>query len=112
MRAFGAGIKSRCVDRTWKGAHPASVWWLSRHPALALLAATGLLSPVVFPPATLNGQVNDGPETSSAQTLILSPQRIVITLTNDIEFYRGPTSFDRAVKDIGDQIERKWEEDL
>jgi hypothetical protein len=88
------------------------VWWIFRHPALALLAATSLLSPVVFPPTTLIGQVNNGPETSSAQTLVLNPQQIVITITNDFELSRGPTSFERAVKEIKDQIERRREAEL
>ena len=86
------------------------MWWISRPPALALLAATGLLSPIAFPPVTLNGQVDN--ETSSAQTLALNPERIAITITGDFEFSRRPTSFDRAVKEIGDQIERKREAEL
>ena len=85
---------------------------ISRHRALALLAATGLLSPAVFSPATLRGQVDNTPQTSSGQTLALNPERITITLTNDFEFSRNPTSFDRAVKDIGDQIERRREVEL
>ena len=83
--------------------------WISRHPALALLAATGLLLPVGFLPATLSGQVK-GASTSSPQTSILNLQPFVIT--NDFQLSRGPTSFDRAVKDIGDQIERRREVDL
>jgi hypothetical protein len=88
------------------------VWWISRHPALALLAATGLLSPIGFPPATVNGQVTAGPESISVQTLVLNPQRIVITLTNDFQAPRSPTSFDRAVKNIGDQIDARREAEL
>ena len=86
------------------------MWWISRHPALALLAASGLLSPVVFPPAALNGQVDN--QTSSAQTLALNPERIVITIRGDFELSKGPTSFDRAVKVIGDQIERRRDAEL
>jgi hypothetical protein len=88
------------------------VWWISRPPALALLAATGLLSAVLFSPATVKGQVTDGPQTSSPQTLALNPERIAITLTNHFELPRHSTSFDRAVKDIGDQIETKREAEL
>jgi hypothetical protein len=88
------------------------VWWLSRHPALALLGATGLLSPVVFPPATLHGQGNDGAQTSSAKTSILNLQPFVMTITNDFELSRGPTSFDRAVKNIQDQIDKRREVEL
>jgi hypothetical protein len=83
------------------------VWWISRHPALALLGATGLLW-LVFPPASLLGQVDN--ETSSAPTLVLNPQQIVITLTNELS--RSPTSFDRAVEDIKDQIARRREAEL
>ncbi|MFL6518735.1 MAG: hypothetical protein ACJ8NS_00785 [Chthoniobacterales bacterium] len=86
------------------------MWWLSRQPALALLAVTGLLSPIVFSPATVSGQVNDNPENSSSQTLALNPERIVITLTNHLS--QRPTSFDRAVEDIKDQIERRREAEL
>jgi hypothetical protein len=96
----------------WKAAHSAFVPWISRHPALALLAATGLLSPVVFWPATLNGQVNNAPQASSAPTIALNPDRIVITITGNFELPQGPTSFDRAVKDIKDQIERSREAEL
>ena len=88
------------------------MWRVSRRPALALLAATGLLSPVVFPLATLHGQTNSGPEPSSVQTLVLNPQRIVITLRNDFQVARHQASFDRAVKEIGDQIERRREAEL
>jgi hypothetical protein len=88
------------------------VWWVSRHPALAVLAATALLSPVGFPPATLNAQVTTAPESTSAQTLVLNPQRIVITLSNDFQAPRAPTSFDRAVKNIGDQIDARREAEL
>src|SRR6476660_9747890 len=87
--------RDRSVAWTRKAAQPPSVWWISRPPALALLAATGLLSLVVLPPATLNGQVDNEP--SSAQTLALNPERIAITITGDFEFFRRPTSFDRAV---------------
>lgn len=86
------------------------MWWLSRHPALALLAATGVLSATVIPPATLRGQTNSGAATSSGQTLVLNPQQIVITITNELS--RGPTSFERAVEDIKDQIERRREAEL
>jgi hypothetical protein len=103
---------NRSVDRTGKAAHPVSVWWISRHPALALLAATSVLSPVVFPPATVSGQVNNDAPTSSAQTIALNPQQIAITITGNFELPRGPTSFDRAVKEIGDQIERRREAEL
>ena len=85
---------------------------MSRHPAVALLAATGLLSPTVFSPATLRGQEEDISQTSSGQTLTLNPERIVITITGNFEVPRTPTSFDRAVKDIGDQIERRREAEL
>jgi hypothetical protein len=86
------------------------VWWISRHPALALLAATGLLSFVLFPSGTLRGQANNGGETSSAPTLALNPHQMVITLTNELS--QRPTSFDRAVEDIRDQIERRREAEL
>jgi hypothetical protein len=88
------------------------VRWISRHPALAVFAATGLLSAVVFSPATTSAQVNDGPQNSSGQSLALNPERIVITITGNFEVPRTPTSFDRAVKDIGDQIERRREAEL
>jgi hypothetical protein len=88
------------------------VWWVSRYPALAVLALTGLLSPIGFPPACVNGQVTNGPEPAGAQTLVLNPQRIVITLTNDFQAPRSPTSFDRAVKNIGDQIEARRDAEL
>jgi hypothetical protein len=88
------------------------VWSVSRHPALAVLAATGLLSLIGFPPAALNAQVASGPESTSAQTLVLNPERIVITLSNDFQAPRAPTSFDRAVKNIGDQIDAKREAEL
>ena len=88
------------------------MWWISRYPALAFLAATGLLSLVVFPPATLNAQENNRPQASSAQTIALNPEKIVITITNDFELPRSPTSFDRAVKEIQDQIERRREAEL
>jgi hypothetical protein len=88
------------------------VWWISRHPALALLAATGFLSPTVFSPATVRGQADTVPQTSSRPTLALNPERIVITLTNDFQIPRRPTSFDRAVKNIGDQIEARREAEL
>jgi hypothetical protein len=87
-----------------------SVWWISRHPLLALLGATGLLSHVLFPSDTLRGQVDNGGETSSSQTLALNPDRIVITLTNELS--QRPTSFDRAVEEIKDQIERRREAEL
>lgn len=86
------------------------MWWLSRHPALALLAATGLLSPALIPPTTVSGQVNNDAETSSTQTLVLNPDRIVITITNKLSSV--PTSFDRAVKEIQEQIERRREAEL
>ena len=88
------------------------MWWVFRHPALALLAATGFLSSVVFAPATLNGQENNHPQASSPQAIALNPEKIVITITNDFELPRGPTSFDRAVKEIQDQIERRREAEL
>jgi hypothetical protein len=88
------------------------VRWISRHPPLRFLAAAVLLSPILFSPATLNGQaINDG-QNSPAQTIVLNPQQIVITITNDFELSHGPTSFDRAVKEIGDQIERRREAEL
>ena len=85
---------------------------ISRHPALAFLAVAGLLSPVAFPPPTLNGQESNSNQTSSAQTLALNPDRIAITLTHNFELPRRETSFDRAVRDIGDQIERRREVEL
>src|ERR1043165_7627731 len=96
----------------WKAAQSASVWWICRHPWLGLLAATGLLSPILFPSATVSGQVDEAPEPSPAQTLVLSPQRIVITLTSDFELPSSPPSLDRAAKIIGDQIERRREAEL
>ena len=86
--------------------------WISRRRALAFLAVTGLLSAVVFPPATVNGQENNSNQTSSAQTLALNPDRIAITLTHNFELPRRQTSFDRAVRDIGDQIDRRREVEL
>jgi hypothetical protein len=83
-----------------------------RHPALALLAAAALLSSVVFPPATLNGQVNSGSETSPAQTIALNPEKIVITITGDFQLPRRRTSFDRAVNEIQDQMDKRREADL
>ena len=88
------------------------MWWLSRQPALALRAATGLLLPVVVPPATVSGQENNSNQTSSAQTLALNPDRIAITLTHNFELPRRQTSFDRAVRDIGDQIDARREAEL
>lgn len=87
------------------------MWWVSRHPALAALAATGLLSLIEFPPAILHAQVTTGPESTSPQTLVFNPQRIVITLSNDFQAPRS-TSFDRAVKNIGDQIDARREMEL
>jgi hypothetical protein len=86
------------------------VWWISRHPALALLGATCLLSLVLFPSGALRGQEDNGGETSSAPTLVLNPQQIVITLTNELS--QRPTSFDRAVEEIKEQIERRREAEL
>jgi hypothetical protein len=67
---------------------------------------------LAFPPATLSGQVNTSAQATSPQTLVLNPQRIVITLTNDFQAPRSPTSFDRAVKNIGDQIDARREAEL
>ena len=86
------------------------MWWILRRPALALLGATALLSPILFPPATLNGQVNNGPETSRPSILNLQP--FVIAITSDFELSRGPTSFDRAVKHIQDQMDKRREVEL
>jgi hypothetical protein len=83
------------------------VRWLSRHPALALLAATVFPTPVVFLPATVNGQETNVAETSSPKVIVLNPQQIVITLGNDFQLSRGPTWTDRAVKIIENQIEQK-----
>src|SRR4051794_30502006 len=51
-------------------------------------------------------------QTSSAQSIALNPQQIVITITDNFELSRGPTSFERAVKEIQDQIERRREAEL
>lgn len=100
------------VDRSWNAVQSAFVWWISRPPALALLAATGLLLSGAFPPATVSGQVPNGPGTSPALTLDLNPQRIAITIKGDFELSIRPTSFDRAVKHIQDQIENRREVEL
>ena len=107
-----AAPADRAVDRSWNAVQSAFVWWISRPPALALLAATGLLLSGAFPPATVSGQVPNGPGTSPALTLDLNPQRIAITIKGDFELSIRPTSFDRAVKHIKDQIENRREVEL
>lgn len=54
----------------------------------------------------------NGPGTSPAVTLDLNPQRIAITIKGDFELSRSPTSFDRAVKHIQDQMETRREAEL
>jgi hypothetical protein len=56
--------------------------------------------------------VNNGPETSSAQPSILNLEPFVITITNDFELSGRRTAFDRAVKNIQDQIEKSREAEL
>jgi hypothetical protein len=79
---------------------------------VALWAAPALLSPVLFPPTTLNGQESNAPETSSPQVIVLNPQQIVITLGSDFGLPTRPTSIDRGVKIIEEQIEKKRAADL
>jgi hypothetical protein len=83
-----------------------------RPAARALLAAMALLSPVSIPPATVDGQVSNGSDSSSSKTSILKLEPMVITITNEFSLSRTPTSFDRAVKNIQDQMDAKRESEL
>jgi hypothetical protein len=83
-----------------------------RPPTRSLLAAAALLSALAFSTAVVSGQVPNGPEPASAPTLALNPDAIAITLTHEFEFSRSPTSFDRAVKNIQDQMDTRRDAEL